>query len=187
MVNIIETLKQAKKRINPEGLAISATLEGASILAVPALQIALTYTINEISKGIPTDLIKLTALGLLACVNIASIIVESKTLKKQQYCASPGVSIVNIAIGKPVVSSILGHGANFLRTYVLNPVNFANVISMMSGDQGRLFAENALGVGLSLGLWNIGFNSLILNHRVDPVVKKMRNIRETVSKHFRRR
>lgn len=140
-------------------MAISGTLEGASILAVPALQVALTYVINEISKGVPTDLIKLTAIGLLACVNIASIAVESRTLKKQQYCASPGVSIVN----------------------------FANVISLMSGDQGRLFTENALGVGLSLGLWNIGFNSLILNHHVDPVVKKMRNVRETVSKHFRRR
>jgi len=81
----------------------------------------------------------------------------------------------------------LGHGTNFLRTYVLNPVNFANVISMTLGDQSRLFTENALGVGLSLGLWNIGFNSLILNHHVDPVVKKMRNIRETVSRHFKRR
>ncbi len=42
---------------------------------------------------------------------------------------------------------------------------------------GRLFVENALGVGLSIGLWNIGFNSLILNHHIDPIVRKMRQAR----------
>jgi hypothetical protein len=186
MPDIRERLQQAKQRINPEGLAVSGTLAGASILAIPTVQAALTYSINEFSKEIPTDAIKYTALGILACTNLASIAIESRTLKKQQYSASPIASSINVATGKPVVSSALGHTVNFIQSYGLNPVNLISVGSLLAGDQGRLFAENAIGVGVALGLWNIGFNSLISNNRIEPIVGKMRDIRQTISERLHR-
>lgn len=188
MSRVREALQQAKQRINPEGLVISSTLTGASIFAIPTFQAALTYVLNEISREVPTNIIKLGAVGILACVNAASIVVESRTLRKKQYSASPIASTINVATGKPILSSSLGHIINFAQSYgLINPVNIANTIQLIAGDQGRMFAENAVGVGLALGLWNIGFNTLILNHHIDPVVKGMRNARQAISKRFKRK
>lgn len=187
MSSIIEAFQRAKHRINPEGLEISATLTGASIFVIPPLQAALTSVLHEISREVPPDVIKLGAVGILACLNAASIIVESRTLRKKQYSASPIASTINVATGKPILSSALGHIVNFAISSGLNPVNIVNIVSLMAGDQGRMFAENAVGVGLALGLWNIGFNTLILNHRIDPVVKVMKNAQQAISKRFQRK
>lgn len=185
MVSVKEAWEQAKQRVNPEGLAISNILTGSSILIIPPLQAALTYAIHELSGEVPTDIVKLLSIGILGCINVASIYAETRTLNQERYSASPIASTLNVAIGNPSVASLLGHGINFMMSYGLNPINLLSIGSLVGGDQGKLFAENAVGVGIALGSWNIGFNTLISTHRVEPVVNGMRNIRHKILGQFK--
>lgn len=185
MLNAKESLHHARQRIKPEGALICGTLAGASFVAIPAMQTTLTYVFNEISREVPTDVLRFAAIGLLGLINLASITVESRTLKKQQYSASPFASAANIATGRSVGSSILGHSINFGQSFLVNPVHLVSLPALMSGDQGRLIAENMMAVSLSLGIWNIGFNALISSNHIDPVVKGIRNVGDIVSNKLR--
>jgi len=69
----------------------------------------LTYAIHEISREVPTHTLKLIALGVLACTNIASVVIESRNLKNkdQHFSASSPATIFHVITRKPILSSCL--------------------------------------------------------------------------------
>lgn len=187
MLKIKEFYHRSKERMNPEGLVISGTLAGASILAVPPVQAGLTFLTYELGRDVSLDNIKLFAIAFFGLVNAASVILETETLKKHQYSVSPVTSVINTTTGRPMISSVAGHAINFTEVYGVNPVNLVSIVALLEGDQGRLFIENAIGVTATLGLWKIGLNSLILNNHIEPVVKKFKNIKNKFSQRFQKK
>lgn len=171
---LIEYYGSVKERFSPEKSAISGILVLLSFGIIP-VQTALTAIIHEYGHEIPTDEIKIIAIALLGVANIVSTAVETKALKEKQYSASLKATTLNIASGRPLESSIVAHISNFAQaSTVFNPVNFLSIPAAFSGDGGRLIAENTIAITTAMGLWSIGFNTLILKDKAAPVIEKVR-------------
>lgn len=182
MLKTIEVLRAARQRINPEGLAISLTLAYTSPAVIVPLEAGLTYVIHEIGKGTDPNLLRLTAIGVFGLASAISVATEARALRVQEYSASPTASLLNVLTGRPFLAALGGHLFNYTQLLVLNPINMVAIISA----DGRLLAESVGSTSLALTLWLTTMNSLISAGRIQPVVEKIRAVRQSIMKIVRK-
>lgn len=175
MSKVIEAFRSAKKRINPEGLAISTTIAVSSLPVILPLEGITTYAMHEFSKDADPDVFKFLTIGILGLINAVSIATETKALQVDHYCASPTASGLNVATGRPFASSFLGHAINYAQLFVLNPINYAAVFEQNT----QLLTESAVGTSVALTVWLTLMNALILQGKIQPVVDSMRKARQS--------
>lgn len=178
-VEAVSKLKESyhalQKHVDPKGLAAASTIAFISPLFIPAIQLKLTHCLHEMEAA-QSDPIGLLGLGLAAAgIFLSSIALESATLRKKRFSNSPIASTLNIAVKPPEISATSAHTLNFLLNY--SPVQFANAILFHSE---KLSTENAIAIALTLGGWNIFWNSLILSNLAEPVTKEIRKGMEKV-------
>lgn len=172
----------AKERINPEGLAVTSSIFLASIPSILPIEATLTYAIHELSGDNP-DLARAALVGVSGVANIASVALESRALKEKEYSASPYGSAFNIMTGKPVVSSVLEHAGNHAYLQLTNPIS---AIAIYNSDS-QLLIDSIIATSLTIPLWFIPFNALILSGKTDPFVNKMKSVRESAMRKFRKK
>lgn len=129
-------------------------------------------TINEI---VPV------AVGVLGLSTLASIAIEARTLQKEKFSASYVSTLTYIAIKNPVRASSLAHVVNLAKAYFSNPMHIFSLITALSGDGGRLLTENTAAFALTLGLWHIATNTLILKGKTKPLTNGIKKIRTGIS------
>lgn len=174
MQKVKETWQTAKERVQPKHLAISTGIAGISTFAIIPIQSFITYSIHELGKEASTDTIKILAVALIGLANINSIAVEANTLTKKQYSASTIATVTKIIIKDSFFSSLTGHTLNFLQAYSINPIQAFNFSAVVNGDGGRLFFENGVSVAVTLAIWNIFFNTLILKVSPENILERLR-------------
>lgn len=174
MLKLKEKYTDARARVKPEKLAISTGIAGLSIFTILPLQSVLTYILHEVGKEIPTESLRMLAVATIGLANAASIAVETTTLNQKEYSSSPVVTTVRMLSGNSLGVSIGGHILRFMQAYGVNPVHAFNIAAAASGDGGRLFLENATAVTLSLVIWNISCNALILQDSAEKLLSKFR-------------
>jgi hypothetical protein len=176
MSRAIEAFRSARHRINPEGLAASTTLSAVSPFTMIPMEAGVTYAIHEAANITDPNLLKLAVIGILGIANAVSVNTEVDTLRKKNYSASPVGSALNIATGKPLLSSIGEHAVNYAQLSMLNPIN---AVALINGD-GRLLLESAGATSLALTIWLTSMNTLISQGRIDPVVNRIKKTRQTI-------
>lgn len=80
--------------------------------------------------------------------------------------------------GKPTISSALEHAGNHVYLQITNPIN---AIAVYNHDD-QLLVDSIIATSLTIPLWFIPFNALILSGRTDPFVDRMKRVRESVVK-----
>lgn len=175
MPNFREAYRSAKGRINPEGVAVTSFIATASIPSMLPIEIGLTTAIHEMARGDP-NLVRLTAVVLSGAANAASVALEARALKKTEYSASPGGTALYIMTGKPEVSSALEHGLNYAQLTLINPIN---AIAIYNND-AQLFVDSLIATSLIIPLWNLPFNGLIVQGKMDSIVNRMRRGRKSI-------
>lgn len=166
--------KSAKERISPEGLAVTSSIFTASIPSIFTIEASLTTATHLLSSGSP-DLARATLIGISGVANVASVVLESRALRGKEYSASPYGSAFNIMTGKPVLSSTLEHAGNHIYLQLTNPIN---AIAVYNHDD-QLLVDSIIATSLTIPVWFIPFNALILSGRIDPFVNRMKRIRES--------
>lgn len=183
MFNVKENFRAMQQRFNPEGLAVSATLASASPFAIIPLHALLTIALHETGREVPTHTLQYIAIGMLGVSNIVSSYVESRALNGYNYSASPTASTINMMTGHAFLSSGFVHMSNFATFFLFNPVS---AYAFVNGD-GRLLTESAGSVTLALTSWRTAMNTLILQGKIQPVVKRIRTMRRSVTGIFKKR
>lgn len=87
----------------------NTTLSLASHAVMIPLEAGITYVVHEAGNDVDQTLLKILAIGIIGIANMASVAVETKTLQKQGYSASPVGSMLNTLTGKPVIASVGEH------------------------------------------------------------------------------
>lgn len=182
MPSLKERYRSAKSRVNPEGVAVTSSIFMASIPSIPALEVCLTTVTHILSSGTP-DLARATLIGISGVANVASVALEARALREKKYSASPYGSAFNIMSGKPVASSALEHVGNHIYLQLTNPIN---AIAVYNRDD-QLLVDSIIATSLTIPVWFIPFNALIVSGRIDPFVNKMKRIRESVSGRIRKK
>lgn len=80
MPSVRERYYAAKGRINPEGLAVTSAIFTASIPSILPIEVGLTTATHMLSSG---DLTKAALIGLSGVANAASVVLESRALRKK--------------------------------------------------------------------------------------------------------
>ena len=176
MPNIKEAYSSAMKRVNPEGLAISTTVAYASLGFIVPMEAGITYAIHEAAKVTDQSALGLGIAAVVGITNAVSVAVETRTLEKKKYSASPIGSALTAATGKPLASSIGEHIFNNVQLSILNPINAVAVVS----NNPSLLVQSMAATSIALSLWDIPINSLILRGKIDPLVDGMRSVRKAV-------
>lgn len=172
----VELYRNARQRVNPEGLAISTTISTASLGVIVPMEAGITYVLHEVGKEVDPNILKFATIALLGIANMASVAIEAKTLKKKQYSSSPIGSTLNVATGKPLLSTVGELAFNHAQLTVFNPIN---AVAIANSDS-QLLAESVAATSFTLSAWSIPMNTLILQGRIDPVVNKMREARQWI-------
>lgn len=172
----------AKGRINPEGIAVTSSITLASIPAILPIEIGLTAAIHELSSGSP-DVGRFSAVVFSGVANAASVSLERRALREKEYSASPVGTTLNIMTGRPVLSSVLEHLGNYAYLTTTNPINAVAIYN----QDAQLLIDSLIATSLTLPLWYMPFNKLILAGKIDPFVNKMKSIRESISERIRKR
>lgn len=175
MPSVRERYHSAKSRINPEGVAVSSSIFMASIPSILPIEAGLTTAAHYLSAGTP-DLARLTLIGLSGAANIASVALEARSLREKEYSASPVGTSLNIMTGRPMMSSALEHLGNQAFLTLTNPIN---AIAVYNCDD-QLLVDSLIATSLTIPVWFIPFNALIISGRTDPFVNGMKRIRESV-------
>lgn len=176
MEALIKKYNAAKEAAHPDKILIAGLIAASSVPAIVPLQIFLTYLTHETSKDISPEGIQILAVAIIGLANAISIAVETKALEKKQYSASPMSTILKVFIGNSLGISSAGHMINFVQIYLANPVHLLNFLTLQAGGGNRLFVENAIGVTLSLSLWKLIFNGLILLIDIDKLKEPAKKI-----------
>lgn len=182
MPSLRERYRSAKSRTNPEGVAVSSSIFMASIPSILPIEAGLTTAVHQLSSGTP-DLARFTLIGISGAVNIASVALEARALREKEYSASPVGTTFNIMTGKPVVSSALEHLGNHIFLTLTNPIN---AIAVYNRDD-QLLVDSLIATSLTIPVWFIPFNALIISGRIDPLVNGMKRIRESVRGKIRKK
>lgn len=176
MSRFTEAFRCARQRINPEGLAVGAALSYISPAVMIPMQAGLTYVIHEIAQDADPDIFKICAIGLLGIANAISVGAETRTLRSNEYSASPVASTVNILTGKPLVSSIGSHLVNYAQLSILNPINAAAIWN----QDTQLLAESASATSLTLTAWFTGLNILLSRGKTKEVIRGIQTARGVI-------
>lgn len=175
MQSVRERYNSAKGRINPEGLAVTSAIFTASIPSILPIEAGLTTATRLLSSGTP-GFAEATLIGISGIANVASVALESRALRKKEYSASPYGTAFNIMTGKPKFSSALEHAGNHVYLQITNPIN---AIAVYNHDD-QLLVDSIIATSLTIPLWFIPFNALILSGRTDPFVNRMKKVRESI-------
>ena len=162
MFTLLEKYNSAKQAIHPDKLLIAGAIATFSLPVLVPLQSFLTFLVHESGEKLSTEWIQILAVAIIGLANVASIVVETKTLEKKLYSASPMSTALKVFIKNSLGIATAGHAINFAQIYLANPVQILNFITLQTGGGSRLFFENAIGVTLALSAWKLIFNSLIL-------------------------
>ncbi len=182
MPRFVESYRSARDRINPEGVVVATTMGAVSFPLMIPLEASITAAIQEFTNGEP-NLARLGVIAASGLANAASITIESRALREKEFSGSLGGTTWNIMTGKPRLSSTLDHLANYGLLTVANPVN---AVAIYNSDS-QLLIDSLIASSIVIPLWDIPVNTLIVKGKIDPVVKKMRSIRESLVNKFRKR
>lgn len=168
--------KAARMSMTAREFQISSALAISSGFILPAIQSALTLGVHEVLNNPDVTGLGMLALGAITlAANVASVYVESQTLKKKGYSNSPVTTGAYKLVEKPGLISVGSHLYHLAILGLINPVNlmtFANIVSG-SHDTGRLLVENALSVATTNAAWNLLTEGLILKGKIDPLANKL--------------
>lgn len=186
MESFRKSISRARQRVNPDGLAASSVIALSASLFVPETQIFFTTTFHELARGLTTEQVIPLAVGLIGVSTLASIAVDAKTLLGKKFSSNPVSTLSYTFINNPVLASSAAHVANLVKANVFNPIHVAVALASLSGD-GRLFFENTASFALTVGLWHIATNLLILNNKEKKFTDAMITVRTGIKDRLSRR
>lgn len=132
MPNLKEAFVSARQRINPEGLVFSVTASATSLAVLPPLGVGATYVIHEVASVTDPTLMKIAGIAVIAACNTVSVVKETNVLDSDNYSASPVSTTLNVLTGKPLLSSIGGHIANYAPITLFNPINAYAIVDNLT-------------------------------------------------------
>ena len=156
-------IKEWKKRLDPEALAVGTTIAALAYLTFP-IQLGLNVALYETLSGIPAEYLALMAVGVFAGAQIATGFINAKMIEKYGYCADIHTTAPYIALGLARGVAV-GTMINAIWGSVVNPNDWyawGNVFSKIIFDVGdpsiagvNLISKSLLFFGFtnSFNLW----------------------------------
>jgi hypothetical protein len=177
----MEVIRNARERINPEGFAASTAISTASWGTFIPMEAGITYTIHEIAQQTDPNALKIAIAGGLGIANAASIALEARALRRKQYSASPVGTTLNIATGRPLISSVGEHVLNNVQLNLMNPIN---AVALLNNDP-QLLSESVAATSFAITLWAGPINHLIAEGKADPLINTMKRVRQATWGRFK--